>query len=584
MEQKLKTLKLILTVLYPIITAALALLIAHAIGIAFENITLPGSGFLAFHLALCMASMFCGWRLLDTKQQQNSLSSYFQRLSSTFLVGGVAIINLFVAISATLDFSVRSFYAIPLTILGVIIGWIYLLLLADQEDQNNSEKESDDTAEIAAAESKQETTASVWGGLYYGALSGIGWLIYLIAFAFGTYYFYILKAALIDGAKLNVLRILRGIPTLIEKVAPNLLAIAVVIPLIYIGYGLWNATIAYIRKSDHPDINRDLSDAEIDLIDQCIEKLEETIKTYHKTWIEYVVWALYFVSMCTLFAAIFWFVLMDTYGVGGRLFQEDRIAGLSWSIYSDPIGVTDIALVFVAILAPGSVIMWVCGFHQRLFVASVLEQKKEGVTDPNDRLGKLRNEVALDVRKRHIKNAALFEPIKYLRMKHQRLAKMVHYCSLGVISVTFCFWVLDRRSYVLTAHDGVTHVSYWSGEKHHTPYGQIADAHIQCGESGDNGFRLWLEATASNSTGVKVFDYENGRTIKMALPESIDAIENAVTLLRESGASVALYTGETKLSDEQYKEKIEDCRAGITKLVDAPTAERIVSLVRKTQI
>jgi len=247
----------------------------------------------------------------------------------------------------------------------------------------------------------------------------------------------------------------------------TILVAAVFAGLVFFGKAVWGKLVSWRRKSVQSDFDRELSDEEIDLIEHCIDALEEHVARYRKSS---QFWFCYLGSSVIVLApvAIYVWVMLsgDSSGLGSAFFRDYRIPEAGWFIYSDLFGVADVIALFTVIIVWGTFLTWLTSFWDWATEWSVLVNKTQNTKDVEDRLGKLIGDIVLDVRKRLIQKKSDFEPSSFLRRQYQLYLKYFLWGSYAVVVLNAAFFYLDRRAYTLVTPDSVTFVDYWSGTVH----------------------------------------------------------------------------------------------------------------------
>ena len=554
-----------------------AVLIIKSLGFAFYKIPLNAPGILAVHMMLSMAVL--RWSGAESTLLTGQLEVLVSSIKPIVCWGVVGISGL-LAGSGLLRWDESSWLAAPLGGTAAIIAWRIANNSKSESENTEDEEELDsrEEAKAAAEDAKPETTNN-WFELLLAGSTYIGVLaLFLVFLGIGAAYFGVLKAVFFEGGRLTWAGIGRLGPALFEALFPSIFAITIVLGGLFFGIAIWNTLVSWRRKSVQDDIDRELSDHEIELIKHCIEALESYAQNYSKNAFYYLAHVFTLVILIVPWGAFGWAVIVgDGTGIGSQFFQDRRVPESGWYLYSDLMGAADILMLFTFMILWGTVLTWLGSFSRWGVDWSVLNQKTQNSEDADDRIGKLKADIALDVRKRLILTKSDFEPSSFLRRQYQLYLRYFVWASFAVVALNAVFFYLDRRAFTLVTQDSVTHVDYWSGRVHRWPVSQVEGLEFDCGMSGDTSLRIMASVLISKDRSVKVMDFENPRTVKNHLPNRLSDMETLSATFRAQGTIVTLDLDKDRSTASQ---QLGYCRTQLERQLDSRTAERVVELMR----
>ncbi len=570
------------TILSLVLFSLGTLISLHTANIAFVNIDFQASGPLAFHLFL-MAGLFTA----SKRKLQNPyrpLSTLMIWLYVFMSLGLLAISTINIILSGVALFQMKAddlwviFLALP-----VYFSW---LNYSQNEMHDNLKKEADlegmgedkySDAEIASEVTKANPLQILWSdfvNIKHQILISFLTILFLII---GLLYYYFLSTAFFDDNIWSFEITLRIIRESGKGLIPVVIAIITVIPLVFGSISLWKAIIRWRLKKDQNDIDRDLRDNEIALIDHCTSRLKKYLEEKkYSVLVKSVYWLVIIGFVGVMVGYIFVAVVGD--GVGSSWFKADRVAGLEWYIYLDSIGPAEILGLFVIIIGYFALFTHLFRNWRDLSEHNLLRSRLEH-SGPDDILGTLGEDIALDVRKYIITNKHNFDPASYMKFRSKSYGKWMNISTLILFCITLYFWILDRRDYDLFAPNFIEYTDYWTGKVHQAKYSDVVAIELRCKQDKkgklDRAYRVLL----NNVRNVSVTETDG------SLTKNLDNWERVDKILSDQGTP-RIYgrlnqgTNSTKIPFNSAQ-----CRAGLTKLHGQSAVDRIMKLIgnRKSQ-
>lgn len=552
------------------------LVLLHVMKITFIDVNFAPSGPLAFHLLLMSGLLAASKRKLKNPFLLMPTCKLWVYVFMDMGLYCISIINVVLIGVALYGMKVENIWIILLA-LPAYLSWQNHL----QNEANNTlrnehdlEKENEDgpsDAEVFSEVARANPLEILWSGFANIKNQLIISFLTIFFLLIGILYYYYLSAAFLDGNIWSYGTITQVIGESIHGLIPITLALIIIIPLVFGFMALWKATVRWKLKKDQDNIDRDLNNHEINLIEYCTEHLEKYVEEKTYTFlVKSIYWLVVIGFIGVLIGYIFIALIGD--GLGANWFKPERVAGLEWYIYLDPIGVTEVLGVFVIIVGYFALFTHLFRNWEALSIHNVLKSKTEN-TGPDDKLGTLREDIALDVRKYIITNKYTFDPPSYLRNHNKSYGKWMNISTLVIFCISLYFWALDRRDYELFAPNFIEYTDYWTGEVHQDKYDDVVAIQITCKlgkkDKLDREYELLLK---------------NGREIRLigadgSLTKNLDNWERVDKILSGQGTP-KVHGRFNQSSDKTGKAfNVKQCEAALVKRHGQPTADRIMKLM-----
>lgn len=542
---------LVLTpVLLPILVGVSVLAALHSFGILFSDTAYPASGAFAVHCLLIAWTLRTALKRVNQSYSPTEGWAIFRNVMFHLTLYAMAILCFILGGIGLFQFGDWQMLYGLLIVPGMAVFATYSAITADDNDQ--AEEIDDDLrqefeAEIAAEVSRPDAgddlqTAGISALFQAGTVP-----LMFLTFGAGYMYYLYLNEAYFEGNVWPLERIPKIAFGYIEGVAPQMIGITIAIAVLFGSMGLWQAFVSWRRKNIQPDIDRDLSDTELNLIKECTARLESYVKALKTSiWLKSFSWLFLLVILVVVVGGIL-LVVTQEFGIGGEWYVADRTSGFEWFLYEDGLGAADFLLVLDATLAACFFWAWIARRSPGYQEYNVIEAKVQNRKDL-DVLGDLRADIALDVRKRLITHLEDFDPSDYLQWKYRGYDKWINATFIGSLIITLPFWYLDRRDYVLFTPDYIEHVGYWNGDVTRTGYGDTISVGITCHLNDKDNIQLRYKLLLPEEIEVAVVDVSNRRDLKQQVPSVLQAWQTIDAYMRD--ANISRYYGRVRATAE----------------------------------
>ena len=503
----------------------------HALGLAFDTVSFIASGPLAIHMGVMSLVFWYSKKLLSAPYEMPSIAT---AVGSGFLntaLYGVMAVNAILVGVYIFDFDVNRLWIVSL-LAPALLAW----RVQEQLDAHGAARDEHLTAEnddeLSDAEVYSEITRKSPMQALRGGLGDLKWQLIVIictvlVIVIGFIYYYYLSAAFLDGDVWSFNRINRVISASVEGMLPTIIGLVVAVTLIFGSISLWNAFSKWRLKQQQDDIDRQLTDYEVGLIEHCTQVLEDYVANrQYPSIVKYVYWLVVLGWFAVMAGSIFLMIIGD--GLGASLFKPDRVEGLGWFIYVDGIGVAEVLIVFILIVGYFALFSHLFRNWTDLTEHNLLKAKTEHY-DSDELLGKLREDLAMDVRKYIITSKASFDPAAYLKSRAKSYGKWMNITTGALLFITICFWVLDRRDYELITEDYVQYTDYWTGEQTQIPLSSIRGIRITCKANEKDNLDIGYGLVVDDDTKINIVT--NGREAN----ERLDNLEYLDEILDRLG-------------------------------------------------
>ncbi len=349
------------------------------------------------------------------------------------------------------------------------------------------------------------------------------------------------------------------------------------------GVNILFAFLDYRRAATYlkrrPEYNRDLSKAELELIEKETARLsqilEENLLKGSRTVSTVFAYAAYIAFIAALLLGVEWEL-----PIGYEHFKADRIPTDQWFMYIDkPNVLVGLALCHAAASWAFFAWSWLrpdwAGFD---FPESWALQR--GPSRREVDLKALRRTVAGDVRSGWITDEGEIDPLEYFAWSRGRGFRRVFFFASIASVVTAFFWFAERMEYKLITNEGIEYRKYLSLGTQRATFAEIDQINVECRtSSAKQNLQLGYEFQTSSGGRLVLIEMFIKDEMRKRLPKLIDDWERADALARQAGATVHNDQEEQPDGSIQTSYDRQACIAGLDELVGFELREKIIPLL-----
>lgn len=539
----------------------------------FEFLRFPASISLAIHCVALALTILA----VNSVYSRPSGDIGFSGSLVNILIWGFLWVHAIIGGMALYKFEAQSLWAASFLLLLPVLWKNYVLLgeLSKEEDR------TDPNENLAEGSKPAPKIRLIVNGIY-GAVSAASIPLLLVLIVIGFVYFYYLEAAIFSDDVWSLGRTFRIATGTGKSLGTTMLALIVVMAMIYGGLALWEAFRDWHQKQLQPDIDRDLTQDELNLISDSVEGAEKCAEEISRSkWplVIQIIWWFGFLGVMVL-AAIAGF--SENWIVGHAFFEERRTVGLTSFFYDDGPGISSVLSIFLYLALWGWLPFLVSRFWPALRNYAGLSSLTEGAT-AEDKLGKLRHRIALDVRRYNISFLERFDLYDYIEEYNRKVERWFLYSTVVLCVLTVPFWYFDRTNYELLTPDGIEYSPYSSLEIKYASYSDVVKIGLRCKKNDKDNLRLFYSLQMSDGYKFNVVEYKTSKAFSELLPHDLELWELIDYSVRSGEVQIVrgFFPDDAEKAEDAFD--TEKCRGGLKEHLDDTTTERVMRLMKEAE-
>lgn len=544
---------------------------------------------LLVHLFVTAVLLFLVTRqMVDERPDESATGNYFALIFFRLPLVALGFVSIALAVTTLINFLVpHNYWVIGFIIPGIACIWTFFAydsirrtivynaaLESEPQELNKISVAPPSSAEIAAEKSNPSPLGTfnahiLTGGLQAGYLASL-----LIIIGIGAYYFAVLRRAFIEQEFNGWGSLTRIFEIVWEASGASIVAIVVTMLALYLFMGIGIAAWQAIRKSANENYDRNLSDQEVATINNASTKMQAYLDDKKPAKLAAVSYWVFILGFFIIMLGITFFAIGDK-GWGSSYFEYQRTAGLSWYIYKDEIGFSEILAIFTLIFVYFSAGMGLGVIWREFGEYGYLASKQQS----GDVSAQLSKAIAEDVRRGRIIDVPTFDPNHYLWRANRTMAGWMGVISALMLIINAMFWYLDRMDYAIISENGVVYTDYWTSTTYRASYSDIFRIESSCRINDDDDLILRYDFVLAEERTINVVSFDTPKQFRNALVQLLDAWTKADRLARKNGVIPTHGMTEPRIGKSKPKFSEQDCRSGLQEYLDAETVEEVIQLL-----